>query len=94
MGLSMVETEAFDAAPKRIVELDMQNFRREKFYGLYAKEARNALRVEIHMSVCCLSGVVFFFLWLYQLGHGADLQGAAVPVQLSLTLVLGHLGVW
>ena len=28
-----------------------------------------------------------------QRGHGADLQGAAVPVQLSLTLVAGYLGV-
>lgn len=92
-GLSMVEKEAFDAAPKRVVMLDMQNGRREKFYGSYAKEARSALRVAIHMSVCCLLGVVFFFLWLYQWGHGADLQGAAVPVQLSLTLVAGYLGV-
>jgi hypothetical protein len=61
-----VETEAFDAAPKRVVELDMQNGRRERFYGLYAKEARSALRVAIHMSFCCLPGVIFFFLWLYQ----------------------------
>ena len=64
-----------------------------EIYGLYAKEARSALRVAIHMSVCCLPGVMFFFLWLYRWGHGADLQGAAVPVQLSLTLVAGYLGV-
>lgn len=92
-GLSLVEREAFDTAPKRVVKLDMQNGRREKFYGLYAKEARCALRVAIHMAVCCLPGVIFFFLWLYQWGHSADLQGAAVPVQLSLTLVAGYLGV-
>ncbi|GAB7333728.1 hypothetical protein MBLNU13_g05263t1 [Cladosporium sp. NU13] len=92
-GLSLAETKAFDAAPKRVVELDMQNGRREIFYGLYAKEARSALRVAIHMSICCFPGVIFFFLWLYQWGHGADLQGAAVPVQLSLTLVAGYLGV-
>lgn len=92
-GLSLVEKEAFEVAPKRVVKLDMQDGRREKFYGLYAKEARSALRVAIHMAVCCLPGVIFFFLWLYQWGHGADLQGAAVPVQLSLTLVAGYLGV-
>jgi hypothetical protein len=93
MGLSLVATGAFDAAPKRVVELDMESCGREEFYGLYAKEARSALRVAIHMSVCCCPGVIFFFLWLYQWGHGADVQGAAVPVQLSLTLVAGYLGV-
>lgn len=56
-GLSLVEREAFNAAPKRVVELDMQTGRREKFYGLYAKEARSALRVAIHMAICCLPGL-------------------------------------
>ena len=93
IGLSLVEKEALDAAPKKIVKLDMQNGKREQFYGLYAKEARSASRVAIHMSLCCLPGVIFFFLWLYQWGHSADLQGAAVPVQLSLTLTAGYLGV-
>jgi hypothetical protein len=93
IGLSVVEKGALEVAPKRIIKLDMQSGGREKFYGLYAKEARSALRVAIHMSVCCCPGVIFFFLWLYQWGHGADLQGAAVPVQLSLTLVAGYLGV-
>jgi hypothetical protein len=93
IGLSLVEKEALEAAPKRVVKLDMQNGKREYFYGLYAKEARSALRVAIHMSLCCSPGVIFFFLWLFQWGHGADLQGAAVPVQLSLTLTAGYLGV-
>jgi hypothetical protein len=89
----LVEKEALEAAPKRLIKLNMQSGKREHFYGLYAKEARSALRVAIHMSICCLPGVIFFFLWLYQWGHGADLQGAAVPVELSMTLVMGYLGV-
>jgi hypothetical protein len=93
IGLSLVENGALEVAPKRVVKLDMQNGGREQFYGLYAKEARSAQRVAIYMALCCLPGVIFFFLWLYQWGHGTDLQGASVPVQLSLTLVAGYLGV-
>ena len=92
LGLSLVERGAFDSAPKRIMKLDMQDGRRELFYGSYAKEARSALRVLIYMSLCCWPSVIFFFLWIYRWGHGADLQGAAVPVQLSLTLVASYLG--
>jgi hypothetical protein len=36
--------------------------------------------------------VIFFFLWLYQWGHGSDMQGASVPVNLSLSLTMGFLG--
>jgi hypothetical protein len=93
IGLSTVEKEALEAVPKRVLKLDMQNGKREHFYGLYAKEARSAWRVALHLTLCNIPGVIFFFLWLYQWGHGSDMQGAAVPVQLSLSLTLGYLGV-
>jgi hypothetical protein len=93
ISLSTVEKEALEAVPKRVLKLDMQNGKREHFYGLYAKEARSALRVALHLTLCNIPGVIFFFLWLYQWGHGSDMQGAAVPVQLSLSLTLGYLGV-
>lgn len=91
--LSMVDSEAFEAVPKRLVKLDMENGKREHFYGLYAREARSALRVAIYIALCNAPGVLFFFLWLYQWKHGSDLQGAAVPVQLSMSLTAGYLGV-
>ena len=92
-GLSTADKEALEAVPKRVVKLDMENGKREHFYGLYAKEARSALRVAIYVAICNLPGFVFFFLWLYQWKHGSDLQGAAVPAELSLSLTVGFIGV-
>jgi len=91
-GLSTVSRTALDAVPKRTSELKKEDGRREHFYGLYAKEARSAFRVVIYICLCNFPGAVFFFLWLYQWGHGSDLQGAAVLVNLSLSLTIGFLG--
>ena len=91
--LSTSDKQALAAVPKRIVKLDMENSIHEDFYGLYAKEARSALRVAIYAVLCNSPGFIFFFLWLRQRGQGSDLQGAAVPVQLSLSLTVAFLGV-
>jgi hypothetical protein len=92
IDLSAIRTEALQAVPKRILKLDLQDGERKYFYGLYAKEIRSNWRVALHVVLCNTPGVIFFFLWLYQWGHGSDLQGAAVPAQLSLSLTLGYLG--
>ena len=91
-GPSIASRTALDAVPKRKSELNKEDGKRELFYGLYAKEARSAFRVVMYISLCNIPGVLFFFLWLYQWGHGSDLQGASVPVNLSLSLTLGFLG--
>jgi hypothetical protein len=91
-GPSTASRTALDAVLKRTSELKQEDGRRELFYGLYAKEARSAFRVLMYMSLCNVPSVIFFFLWLYQWGHGSDLQGAAVLVNLSLSLTMGFLG--
>jgi hypothetical protein len=91
-GPSIASRTALDAVPERTSALNKEDGKRELFYGLYAKEARSAFRVVMYISLCNLPSVVFFFLWLYQWRHGSDLQGAAVPVNLSLSLTLGFLG--
>ena len=90
---SKVAEEDLEAIPKRHTQVNMDDRLTELFYGLYAKERRSFARVAVYACLCNLPGVIFFFLWLYQWGHSADVQGAAVPVQLSLTLVAGYLGV-
>lgn len=91
-GHSTVSCTALTAVPKRTKKLDMEDGRSEHFHGLYAREARSAIRVVTYISLCNLPSVTFFFLWLYRWGHGSDLQGAAVPVNLSLSLTIGFLG--
>jgi hypothetical protein len=88
-----VNRVALDAVPKRIVQIDMDDGVDEHFFGLCAKEERSFLRVAVYACLCNLPGVVFFFLWLFQWGHGADLQNASVPLSLSLSLTLGFAAV-
>lgn len=88
-----VNRVALDAVPKRIVRIDMDDGIDEHFYGLYAREERNFLRVVIYFCLFNLPGVVFFFLWLFHWYHGSDLQTASVPLTLSLSLTLGFAAV-
>lgn len=84
---------ALDAVPKRLVQINMDDGVDEYFFGLYAKEERSFFRVAAYACLCNLPGIIFFFLWLFQWGHGADLQGASVPLTLSLSLTLGFAAV-
>jgi hypothetical protein len=45
MGPSAANRTALNSAPKRTTKLDMEDGKRELFYGLYTKEARSAFRV-------------------------------------------------
>jgi hypothetical protein len=76
------------ALPKRIEELEMQDGKREDFWGIYAKERRCFGWVAAYAIMANAPGVIFFFLWLFQWGHESDLQGASVPVMISLSLSL------
>ena len=88
-----IAREALEAVPKRHTQVNMDDGLTELFYGLYAKERRSFVRVAVYACLCNLPGVVFFFLWLFQWGHGADLQSASVPLTLSLSLTLGFAAV-
>lgn len=88
-----VNRVALDAVPKRLVQIDMDDGLDEHFFGLYAKEERSFFRVAIYACLCNVPGVIFFFLWLFQWGHGSDLQNASVPLTLSLSLTLGFAAV-
>jgi hypothetical protein len=88
-----VNRVALDAVPKRLVQINMDDGVDEHFFGLYAKEERSFAHVAVYAGVCNLPGVVFFFLWLFRWGHGADLQNASVPLTLSLSLTLGFAAV-
>lgn len=88
-----VKRVALDAVPKRVVQINMDDGVDEHFFGLYAKEERSFIRVAIYAALCNVPGIVFFFLWLFQWGHGSDLQNASVPLTLSLSLTLGFAAV-
>lgn len=88
-----IAREALEAVPKRHTQVNMDDGLTELFYGLYAKERRSFVRVAVYACLCNLPGVVFFFLWLFHWGHGADLQNASVPLTLSLSLTLGFAAV-
>lgn len=88
-----VSRVALDAVPKRLVQINMDDSVNEHFYGLYAKEERSFFRVAIYACLCNVPGIIFFFLWLFQWGHGSDLQNASIPLTLSLSLTLGFAAV-
>lgn len=92
-GFSTFNDQALNAMPKRNVELELQDGKREHFFGLYAKEQRCFIRVFAYACLFNIPGVLFFFLWLFQWDNGPDLQNASVPVMLSLSLTIEYAAV-
>jgi hypothetical protein len=82
------ESQSLSVLPKRKLPLQLHDGKREVFWGLYIRERRCFAWVVAYGCLCNLPGVLFFFLWLFAWGHQADLQNAAVPVQLSLSLTV------
>lgn len=76
--------------PKKNVELELQDGKREHCFGLYAEEQRCFIRVFAYACLFHVPGVLFFFLWLFQWDNGPDLQNASILVMLSLLLSIGH----
>lgn len=74
--------------PKKLEELNMDDGKRELFWGLYARERRGFAWVLAYGLLCNLPAIIFFFLWLFQWGHGSDLQNASVPLTMSISLSL------
>lgn len=77
---------ALQSLPKKIQTVEIEDGERETFWGIYARERREFIWVFAYICLCNLPGVLFFFLWLFPWGHISDIQNAAVPIQLSLSL--------
>lgn len=80
------DCSAVQSLPKRKEALELEDAKRGYFYGLYARERRCFAWVAGYFLACQVPSIVFFFLWLFQWEHTADLQGASVPASLSVAL--------
>ena len=78
--------------PKKKHEICLDSGHSEIFWGLLAVERRSTAYLLAYCVLCNSPGIIFFFLWLFQWKHAADLQDGAIPIQLSLSLTLGFLG--
>ena len=85
----LYDKEAIKALPKRRMALEMEDGKRELFWGLLVRERRSGAILFAYICLFNLPGVVFFFLWLFYWGHGSDLQNASVPSLTSLSLPIG-----
>ncbi|KAK4629728.1 hypothetical protein CLAFUR4_08611 [Fulvia fulva] len=74
--------------PERKTPLNMQDGNREIFWGIYARERRSFARVLAYGFSANVPGIVVFFLWLFRWDHASDLQNAAVPIGMSLSLTM------
>ena len=90
----LYDREAIKALPKRKrkIALEMQDSKRELFWGLLVREQRSSAILFTYICLFNLPGYIFFFLWLFQGGHGSDLQNASVPPMVSLSLTMGFVG--
>jgi len=87
----MHDKEAIKVLPKRKIAIEWQDGKREIFWGLMVVERRSVAIGLAYLFLLNLPGVIFFFLWIFPLGHQSDLQNAAVPVGVSLSLSLSFL---
>lgn len=63
-----------------------------KYFMVGALEKRSAFRMMVYFFVMNSPWIVFFFLWLLPLGHSLDLQGATVPLMVSLAAIAVFFG--
>jgi len=70
--------------PKRETSLEEGVPACEDFWGLYVVERRSAFRLALYSLAFLSPSVYFFFAWLFQWGHVGGLQGASIPITLSL----------
>lgn len=81
---------AVERIPQKVGGIEpSQKKGRPRFWGIVAREKRSALRVLVYVLICASPNIVsvwFFFSWLFAWGHEGELQNAAVPAELSLTL--------
>ena len=71
--------------PKKLSQLDEINEEREIFWTLYARQRVSLLGVVVYILICLfMPAFWFFFMWLFGWNHRADLQGASIPLSLTL----------
>ncbi|USW54890.1 hypothetical protein Slin15195_G082090 [Septoria linicola] len=87
-----IHNSAIQVLPKRLSELHFDDGNREAFGGLYAIERISFAWVAAYFCLVNAPSVVYFFLWLFYWRHDSDVQGASVPVSLSLTLTAMFIG--
>lgn len=78
---------AIGRLPKRIRRLEEGGEAHEDFWGLLAVEDISFLRIALYHSVILAGPFIFWFLWLFCLGHTGDLQNAAVPFSVMISLL-------
>ncbi|KAK5164332.1 uncharacterized protein LTR77_010028 [Saxophila tyrrhenica] len=88
----LLDEEAVKFFPKRKMALEMEDGKREYFWGLQVRERRSGTVVFAYICFFNLPGTIFFFLWLFYWGHASDLQNASVPPLASLSMTLGFVG--
>lgn len=90
-NLCINDCYAIARLPKKKAALEMNDGKREEFFGLYVRERRSDAMVRIYVSLANVPGIVFFFLWLFRWDHGSNLSDAVVPLTVSLTCTLSIL---
>jgi hypothetical protein len=78
---------ALDRIPKRNRWLNISRQEREFFWGLLAIEHVSIFRVVLYHILILLGPFLFWWLWLFQLGHHGDLQNASVPFSVICVLL-------
>jgi hypothetical protein len=61
--------------------------KREEFWGIFAQERRSFIWVFSYFLAAMSPSIAFFLIWLFPLGHGADLQNASVPISMTIALL-------
>jgi hypothetical protein len=79
--------EVLDLLPKKVSELEESGDQRETFWGIYAREIVCLRWVLFYNSLCILPLVWFFFMWTFKWGRNHDLQGAAIPISVMLSML-------
>jgi hypothetical protein len=86
------DTDAVSMLPKRKAALEMEDGKREKYWGLLVREKRSDFMILTYVVLFNVPGLVFFFMWLFPWGHASDLQNASVPSLTTLSLTVGLVG--
>jgi hypothetical protein len=78
---------ALKLLPKKKTRLEEHGDKRQPFWGIYAQEIICFRWVVAYNMLCLLPMVVFLALWLLPLGYKGDLQNAAVPLTLMISML-------
>lgn len=84
-------SDTVDRIPQRFWNFDKRASQREDFWGIYVREKRSAVMMALYMVLSVLPFVGFCLLYTFGVVRG-DVQNAATPLALSLTMLAGLLG--